>query len=133
MVWQFLKTVVHKLRKLNRILKKLFQKNNVKSTIPCNLKIVNLTLKPADSAYQPYHTPNNEICYNIHQQSDHLLSIIRQPQISVGTWLINMSSNKNEFDESVSLYQETLTKSSQNHKLKFQEIISTNTQGENGI
>ena len=48
--------------------------------------------------------------------------------ISVETRLSKISSNEKVFNESVSIYQETLDKSGYNHKLKFQKTSTNNSQ-----
>ena len=71
--------------------------------------------------------PDNEICY-IHKESNHLLSVTKQLPISIEMRLSKISSNEKVFNESVSIYQEAVSKSGYNHALKFQKTSTNKTQ-----
>ena len=116
--------------KIKKEFQKLFRQHHLKLIIKCNHKIVDfldVTLNLKDSTYKPYHKPNDQICY-IHKESNHPPSITKQLPFSIETRLSKISSNKKIFNESVSLYQEPLDKSDDNHKLKSRKTRTNNTQ-----
>ena len=116
--------------KIKKEFQKLFRQHGLKLIIKCNLKIVDfldVTLNLTDSTYKSYHKPNDEICY-IHKESNQPLSIMKQLPISIETRRSKLYSNEKVFNESVSIYRESLDKSCYNHKLKFQKTSTNNTQ-----
>ena len=116
--------------KIKREFQKFFQQHGLKLVIKCNFKIVDfldVTLNLSDSTYNPYHKPNDEICY-FYKESNQLPSITKQLPISIETRLSKLSSNEKLFNKSVSIYQEALHKSGYNHKLTFQKTSTNNTQ-----
>ena len=74
-----------------------------------------------------YYEPNDKICY-IYKESNHPPSITKWQLISIESRLSKISSNEKVFNESVSIHQEVLNKSGCNHKLKFQQTSTNNTQ-----
>lgn len=110
--------------KIKKYLQKLFNDNNLKIIIQCNLNIVNfldVTFNLSDSTFRPYHKPNDEISY-IHSESNHPPSIIKQLPISIESRLSKLSSNETIFKESLQPYQNALNKSGFKHKLSYQNI-----------
>ena len=118
--------------KIKKEIQKLFRQHGLRLIIKCDLKIVDfidVTLNLTDSTDKPYHKLNDEICY-IHKESNHPPSITKQLPISIEARLSKISSNEKVFNESVSIYQEALDKSSHNHNFnhKFQKTSTNNTQ-----
>ena len=117
--------------KIKKHLQKLFNENNLKITIQCNLKIVNfldVTFNLSDSTFRPYHKPNDEINY-IHRESNHPPSIIKQLPISIESRLSKLSSSEKIFKESTYPYQNALNKSGFKYQLTYQHNQNTpNTQ-----
>ena len=70
--------------KIEKSIQVIFQENELKITIQCNLKIVgylDVTFNLTDSSYHPFNKTNNEINY-IHKQLNHPPSIIKQLPLS---------------------------------------------------
>ena len=92
------------------------------------MKIVNyldVSFNLSDGSFRPYRKPNDEIQY-IHVDSDHPPSIIKQLPLSVEKRLSTLSSSKEIFDESATIYQEALNKSGYSYELKFNQNSMNN-------
>ena len=111
-------------------MKKSIQRNlklkitiELKITIQHNLKIVDyldVTFNLIDFSYRPSSKTNNEINY-IHKQSNHPPSVIKRLPLFVERRLSKLFSYEKIFNDSISTYQEALTKADYNHKLKYQK------------
>ena len=62
--------------------------------------------------------PNNKLSY-VHQQSNHLLALLKNILLSINKRLTSISSSKEECDESIAPYQKALTESGYDHKLTY--------------
>ena len=90
----------------------IFNNHGLKITIEANKKILDfldVTLNLSTQKYQPFTKPNNIPLY-VHNKSNH------PPKI-----LSKISSDEDSFQRAVPLYQEALTKSGYQHKLKYQQ------------
>ena len=108
--------------KTKKSIQAVFRENELKITIH-NLKIVDyldVTFNLTDSSYRPFNKTNNEINY-IHKQSNHPPSVIKQLPLFVERRLSKLFSYEKIFNDSISTYQEALTKAGYNHKLKYQK------------
>ena len=84
----------------------------LKITIQYNLKIVDyldVTFNLIDFSYRPSSKTNNEINY-IHKQPNHPPSVIKQLPLFVERRLSKLFSYEKIFNNSISTYQEALTK-----------------------
>ena len=63
-----------------------------------------------NSNYKPYHKPDNETLY-IHQDSNHLLMILKQILTSIEKRISTLLSNKTKFNDSKEIYQKALENS----------------------
>ena len=89
---------------------RIFNENNLKIEIKCNLTVVDyldVTLNLNDGTYKPYRKPNDETTY-IHEKSNHPPNIIQQIPLSIEKRLISLSSNKAIFDEAAKHYDQAL-------------------------
>ena len=92
--------------KIKKSIQAIFQENELKITIQCNLKIVDyldVTFNLTDSSYHSFSKTTNEINY-IHKQSNHPPSIIKQLTSSVERCLSKLSSNEKIFNDSTPIY-----------------------------
>ena len=126
MVRPFSKTkVVHNRDLIKEDFQKIFRGNGLNIGIKCNLKIadyLDATLNLLNNSYKTFSTPNNEINYKTHKESNHPPSITKQVPISIESRLSSLSSNEKTFNESAPINQEVLKKSGFNFKLKYQKI-----------
>ena len=107
--------------KIKKEFQKIFNENQLKITIQCNIQIVNYldaTFNLSNSTYRPYHKPNDEISY-IHKESNHPPSIIRQLPILIEKRLSELSSNEKIFKEAIPIYQDALKKSGYQYNLQY--------------
>ncbi len=99
----------------------IFASNHLRITIEANKSCINfldVTLNLSTGTYSPYMKPNNTPLY-VNKDSNHPPSIIRNIPESINKRLNNISSNETIFNESKPEYQEALTKSGYDYKLKF--------------
>ena len=125
--------MVHKQKKLRKIFKTLFRKNNLNIIVKCNLKIVDyldVTLNLSDGSYKPFHKPNSEINY-IHRESNHPPSITKQFPLSVESSLSKVSSDEYVFIQAASIHQEALKRAGYNQKLKRNNSDKYNSNNNN--
>ena len=97
-------------------------------TIETGLKEANfldVTLCLNTNTYRPYRKPNNKPVY-IHKQSNHPTCVKKQLPISINQRLNSISSNKQNFDNAKTEYEEALRTSGYKDKLQFIETINTN-------
>ena len=85
------------------------------------MKIVNyldVAFNLNDGSYKPYTKPNNEI-KDIHKNSNHPPSFIRQISLSIELRLYTLSFNEKIFQEAVPPYQKALQNSGYRHTLTY--------------
>ena len=117
-------------QELERIKKqtiKIFKDIGFKITIDigatsCNF--LDIALDIANNEYKPYHKEKLKIKY-IDQNSNHPYIIKKNLPTMIQNRIIKLSKNEKIFNESVSIYQEALTKSNFKHKLKYTEDKNT--------
>ena len=100
----------------------VFKSKGLKITIDANKKIVHfldVTFDLTDGSYKPYMKPNNKLSY-VHQQSNHPPALLKNIPLNINKRLTNISSSKEDFDESIAPYQQALKESgklrSQSHR-----------------
>ena len=100
---------------------KVFGDNGLKITVEANTTKVNfldVTLDLRSGKFYPYIKEGNIPLY-VHQESNHLPSILRNIPESINKRLLEISSDKESFDSAKGVYQEALDKSGYHHKLSF--------------
>ena len=110
---------------------KVFNDNDLKIVIKCNLKVVDYldaTFNLNEGSYKPYKKPNDETLY-INAKSNHPPNIIKQLPISVENRLRSLSSSKRIFDEAAPHYQDALDKCGFDHKLEYKSDTSQKKNG----
>lgn len=98
-----------------------FSKHGLRITIEANKKVVNfldVTLDLNRSSFRPYSKPGNTPQY-VHSKSNHPPSIIKNIPEAINRRLSEISSDEKTFNDSVPIYQEALTKSGYDFKLKY--------------
>ena len=98
--------------KIKKNIQKIFKENKLDIVIKCNMKLVNyldVTLNLNNSNYKPYQKPNNKIL-DIHKNSNHPPSILKQILISIRKRISILSSNETIFNKSKEIYQKALQK-----------------------
>jgi hypothetical protein len=101
-------------------------------TIEANLKTVDfldVTLDLRSGLFKPYTKPNNVPQY-VHCNSNHPPNIIKNIPLGINRRLSAISSNQEIFNAAAPLYQEALSKSGYDYKLKYdslQDISIDNT------
>ena len=91
--------------------------------MPNELKIVNyldVTLDLKTEKFSPYRKPDNTQSF-IHARSNHPLAILKQISRSVGHRISSLSSNEEEFQKAVPLYNEAWKASSFKETVLFTE------------
>ena len=108
----------------------IFNNHGLKITIEANKKIVDfldVTLNLSTQKYQPFTKPNNIPLY-VHNKSNHPPKILDNIPAAINKRLSEISSDEDSFQRAVPLYQEALTKRGYQHKLKYQQpLTSQNT------
>ena len=117
--------------RIKKEFQKVFNDNDLKIVIKCNLKVVDYldaTFNLNDGSYKPYKKPNDETLY-INAKSNHPPNIIKQLPISVENRLRSLSSSKRIFDEAAPHYQDALDKCGFDHKLEYKSDTSQKKNG----
>ena len=115
----------HSASEANRVAKLLiakFKEHGLKITIDQGLKVVNfldVTFNLNDGTYRPYMKPNNQTVY-VNRRSNHPGNVIKAVPSSVNKRLSNISSDANQFSESIHPYQNALNDAGYEHQLKFE-------------
>ena len=71
------------------------------------VKYLDVTLNLNDGSYRPYKKPNEETNY-IHVNSNNPPSILKQLPMSIEKRLSSLSSSKENFEETVPYYEQSL-------------------------
>lgn len=101
----------------------IFKNNNLKITIEANKKIIDfldITFNLTDETYRPYTKPGNKILY-IDSKSNHPPAIIKNLPENVNRRLNSISSNIQQFKQTVAPYQQALENSGYKYKLEYKE------------
>ena len=101
----------------------IFNNHGLKITIQANKKIVDfldVSLNLSTQKYQPFTKPNNIPLY-VHNKSNHPPKVLENIPAAINKRLSEISSDEDSFQRAVPLYQEALTKSGYQHKLKYQQ------------
>ena len=102
---------------------KIFRDNELKITVEANLTRVNfldVTLDLKTGKHLPYTKEGNVPLY-VHKQSNHPPSILRNIPELINKRLSQISSDKECFDKTKSIYQDTLTKSGYEYTLTYKD------------
>ena len=106
-IWsKSLKTVENTTKKLI----KLFKKCDFKITVESGLvqtNFLNVSFNILNSRYHPYNKPNSPILY-VNHNSNHPKQILKQWPLSINQRLINLSNNKDSFNNIKQIYQNSL-------------------------
>ena len=79
---------------IKKLLCTIFKQNNLKTTVECNMKIVNFfDVNLNNGEYKPYFKPSNIINY-VHKKSNHPPQIISNIPKSINKGLSNIASNE---------------------------------------
>ena len=119
-------------QKLDRIRKRLhnfFKQFELQITVETGLKKVDfldVSFDLNDGTYQPYRKPNDTPVY-VHKESNHPKHVLNNIPKAINKRLTELSSNKNKFDKSKTIYQEALTRSGYNFTLCYQPNNVKNT------
>ena len=109
--------------KIKKHFSKLFKDHDLEFTIQCNRKVKNFldaNLNLEKSKHRPYLKDNNKIIY-VNTESNHPSSIIKQLSKSIELRLSQLSANEEIFKNSVTPYNEALTKGGYKHKMRYQQ------------
>ena len=118
---------------IKKLLCTIFKQNNLKTTVECNMKIVNFfDVNLNNGEYKPYFKPSNIINY-VHKKSNHPPQIISNIPKSINKRLSNIASNDSVFHQSSSEPQTALYNSGYKHKLSYlpQDQPPTSSKGKN--
>ena len=89
-----------------------------------NKKVVNflaVTLDLNKQSYAPYIKPNNKPLY-VHRKSNHPPLILKNIPLAINRRLIEISSNKESFDDAAPVFQEASRNSGYEHTLKYENV-----------
>ena len=98
-----------------------------------NLKVVNfldLTLNLFTGKYGPYNKPDNKPLY-INVNSNHPPNIIKNLPESISRRINKLSSDKTVFDNSKELFNNALSRSGFDHKIKFEPLTENKDRSRN--
>ena len=104
---------------------KLLQDHVLELTIQWNRKVVNFLdfiLNLENATYHPYLKDNNKIIY-VNTESTHPPSIFKQLPKSIELRLSQLLANEEIFKNSVTPYNEALTKAGYKHQMRYQQNI----------
>ena len=79
------------------------------------IDFLDITLDLAENTYKPFLKPNNTLIY-VKRESNHPPDILKNIPKSVNRRLSAISSDENQFKESINPYQEALTRKSLEEK-----------------
>ena len=88
----------------------IFKECGLSTTIQCNFKLVDfseVTFDLYNSLYKPYRRPNNKTIY-INKQYNHPPNFLKQLPKSIVKRISDISSSKDLFNKSLSIYQNAL-------------------------
>ena len=111
------------IERIKKDLCKIFRDNELKITVEANLTRVNfldVTLDLKTGKHLPYTKEGNVPLY-VHKQSNHPPSILRNIPESINKRLSQISSDKECFDKTKSIYQDALTKSGYEYTLTYKD------------
>ena len=111
--------------KIKKTFQKMFENKGLDIIINFNMKIVNyfdVTLNLNDGSYRPYKKPNDET-NDIHVNSDHPPSILKQLPVSIEKRLSSLSSSKEIFEEAASYYEQCLSNCGYKQKLNYRDHL----------
>ena len=118
-----LKQTPREIENVKKEICKIFAKNELRTTIEANKKIVNfldVTLDLNTEKFKPYSKPANTLLY-VHSKSNHPPNIIRNIPESINRRLSEISYDEDVFKEAAPPYQEALLKSGYSYHLKYQQ------------
>ena len=112
---------------MRKKIQEIFSQHGLKTTAEAiNCKIVNfldLTLNLEDESFKIYGKPSNVPLY-VHRMSNHPPTVLKNLPRNVNQRLSNNSSNEQLFNDTVAPFQEAITKSGYDFKLKFDPLAS---------
>ena len=111
------------MEKIKNDLCKIFRENDLKITIEANKTIVNfldVTLDLQNGKHYPYTKEGNIPLY-VHKKSNHPPSILKNIPDSINKRLSEISSDRECFNNTQTVYQEALNKSGYNYNLSYKE------------
>ena len=87
-----------------------------------------------NSSYHPYYKPNSPILY-LNNNSNHLKQILKQLPLTINQRrLINLSNNKDPFNNIKKIYQNSLNSANYKHKIVYdQPLIGKNNKRKRNI
>ena len=100
---------------------RIFKNNNLKITIEANKQIIDfldVTLNLKDNSHKPYLKPGNTILY-VHKQSNHPKTIIKNIPENINNRLSSLSSDEQQFKNTIQPYQDALTNSGYDYRLHY--------------
>ena len=116
------------LERMKKNIVKIFKDNGLQLTIETNLIQVNfldVTLNLSNGKYWPYRKQNDLPLY-IHIKSKHPPNIIKDLPKMIENRLSDLSCNKEEFNKIKPIYDNALSQSGFNEKIKFTKRSQNN-------
>ena len=96
----------------------IFKECGLSITIQIGGLFLDLTFDLYDSLYKPYRKPNNKPIY-INKQSNNSQNVLKQLPKSITKRVLDISTSKDIFDKSISIYQNALYESGFKEELKY--------------
>jgi len=115
-------------------IRNIFRKFNLSITIEANKKVVNFldvkSFNLTNQSYKPFTKPGNTILY-VHKQSDHPPTVLKNLPGNINKRLSSLSSNEEEFNTTIQPYQEALSNSGYDYKLKYNPTPKSKNKNKN--
>ena len=114
---------LQEIEKIKKELCKIFRENGLKIAIEANKTIVNfldVTLDLQSGKHCPF-TKEGHVPLYVHKKSNHPPSILKNIPDSINKRLSEISSDRECFDNTKTVYQEALNKSGYNYNLSYKE------------
>lgn len=110
-----------KVEQIKKDICSMFRENELRITIDANktrIDYLDVTFDIKKESYQPFIKPNSIPTY-VHSNSNHPPSVLNNIPYGINKRLSNISSSKEIFDHSKTIYQEALNKSDYIHQLTY--------------
>jgi len=111
-----------------KIICNFFRKFNLSITIEANKTVVNfldVTFNLTKQSYKPYTKPGNTNLY-VHKQRDYPPAVLKNLPENINKRLSSLYSNEEQFNTTIQPYQEALSNSGYDYKLKYNPTPKSN-------
>ena len=129
--------VADKTPRQNDILKKkiceVFKSVGLAITITANqneVDFLDITINMKNATFKPFIKPNDKPEY-VNKLSNHPPQILKNIPIGINKRLVNISANKQIFENSTQIYSDELSKCGYDHKLSYEYFVNNRNNNNN--